>query len=275
MTLPHTDRFFPWFRGPRQAAPLLAGLALVALYGCSKQDPSKPPEGESGAAAGARRAQSQNNLKQMALSILSFNDTYRRLPPAAICDKITGKPLLSWRVILLPYLEQKPLFDEFKLDEPWDGPNNKKLLAKMPDVYAPLGVMPKEPHSTFYRVFVATVDPKLPPGSQHLTAWMTYPAPNTPFGAWGGPFPASISDGASNTIAIVEAAEAVPWTKPDELVYDARKPLPKLGGLFTDGFNVAWMDGSTRFIPHRVDEKTLRALITANGNEVVDPSKFD
>src|SRR5262249_19622762 len=72
-----------------------------------------------------------------------------------------------------------------------------------------------------------------------------------------------------NTIGVVEAGEAVPWTKPDDLGYDDNKPLPKLGGLFPDGFHAVMLDGSVSFFPNRIEGSTLHALITANGGEVV------
>ena len=82
------------------------------------------------------RSESSNNLHQIALAVINYTDSNNStLPPAAICDK-RGKPLLSWRVLILPYLEQDALFKEFKLDEPWDSEHNKKLLKKMPKVYA-------------------------------------------------------------------------------------------------------------------------------------------
>src|ERR1700677_3496891 len=68
----------------------------------------------------AARTQSMNNLKQIALSLHSYHDVYKTFPAAAICDK-DGKPLLSWRVAISPYVEQLPLYNQFKLDEPWDS----------------------------------------------------------------------------------------------------------------------------------------------------------
>ena len=82
----------------------------------------------------ANRNMSQNNLKQIALCMLNYEDTKKRLPARAIYDK-DGKPLLSWRVMMLPYMEEKSLYDQFHLDEPWDSEHNKKLLEKMPDGY--------------------------------------------------------------------------------------------------------------------------------------------
>jgi hypothetical protein len=172
------------------------------------------------------------------------------MPAAAIYGR-DGRPLLSWRVAILPQIEEHWLFKQFKLDEPWDSEHNKKLLERMPKVYAPVGGNPKEPYSTFYRVFTG---------------------PNTPFpGREPSRFPASFLDGTSQTILIVEAAEAVPWTKPDELVFDPSKPMwPLLGGVFAEGAHVALADGSTRFLDRkRLTEKTLHAAITPAGNEVL------
>ncbi|MCI0460941.1 MAG: DUF1559 domain-containing protein [Gemmataceae bacterium] len=205
---------------------------------------------------------SAQNLKNLLLAIHSTHDVYKRLPPPAILDKQTGKPLLSWRVAILPFIEQAHLFRLFNLDEPWDGPNNKKLLERMPSLYAPVGVKTKAPYATFYRVFVAA------PGSG-VTAWQSQPDKESRFGAWGVRLNA-IEDGTSITIGIVEAAESVPWTKPDELVYDDKKPLPKLGGLFRDGFHAAMMDGSVLFISRRADERQIRLAITAADGLPVD-----
>jgi hypothetical protein len=261
------------------AAALLAGLLTLALSACSKQPepdggpkaetegngegrPKETPQDVAKKAEEARRRQSANNLKQIMLALHMFHDTYKRFPPAAICDKQTGKPLLSWRVALLPYVEQSALYKQFKLDEPWDSPHNKKLAEMVVPIYAPPGAKDSEAYKTFYRVFVA------PRGSAMQTAWQTTPNKDAPFGALGEKF-FTIRDGTSNTLGVVEAGEAVPWSKPEELVYDAKKPVPKLGGLFKDGFHAAMADGSVYFFSNRIEEGTLRALITANGGEII------
>ena len=81
------------------------------------------------------------------------------------------------------------------------------------------------------------------------------------------------SHGCSNTILVVEAAQAVPWTKPDELVYDPQKPLPPLGGHFPAVFAVGMADGSVHFIKQGIKESTLRALITRDGGETMEPDQ--
>ncbi|HZW33054.1 MAG TPA: DUF1559 domain-containing protein, partial [Isosphaeraceae bacterium] len=141
----------------------------------------------------ARRAQSVNNLKQIGLALHNFHSANDHFP-ADIRSK-DGKPLLSWRVRILPFLEQQALFNEFKLDQPWDSPHNKPLLDQMPAVFA-VPITPAEPGMTFYRGFSgkrAIFDQTVPKGIK-IT---------------------EITDGTSNTIAVVEAKEAVPWTRPE------------------------------------------------------------
>src|SRR5579883_1440824 len=118
----------------------------------------EPPEDMSAqdAAKLARdMARSRLNLKKLALAMHNYADTYQGQLPRAIMDK-HGKALLSWRVALLPYIEQNELYRQFKLDEPWDSPHNRRLLSKMPAVYAPPGVKTQRPYSTYYQVFVSS-----------------------------------------------------------------------------------------------------------------------
>lgn len=242
---------------------VLIGLAL--LTGCGKkpspaeaeQPAQKPTEGIGQAPelmpelkhipanAEAARLGSQNNMKQLTLAVHDYASANEdRLPPAFIADK-DGKALLSWRVVLLPYLGESKLYKEFKLEQPWDSEHNEKLLPRMPKVYALPGVTTKEPHVTFYRVFFG-------PGT-------LFSKPDGQCAYTIGEIP----DGTSNTIFAVEADERVPWTKPDELSYDPLMiiRLPKLGKLVPDQFLVVMMDGSVRWVSKKVSEKTLRSAI--------------
>jgi prepilin-type processing-associated H-X9-DG protein len=213
------------------------------------------------ARSAARRAQSVNNLKQIGLALHNHHSANNRFPPQAISDR-DGKPLLSWRVAILPFLEQQGLFAEFKRDEPWDSAHNKALLERMPSVYAIPG-SEAGPGMTFYRGFSGEgtlFDPKVKLGVGIAT----------------------VTDGTSNTLGIVEAREAVPWTRPDaEIAFDmTKKPqeaaqlLKSLGGKFPGGFNALFLDGSVRFLKESINALTLKALITRNGGEVVSADSF-
>jgi prepilin-type processing-associated H-X9-DG protein len=152
------------------------------------------------------------------------------------------KPLLSWRVAMLPFIEQDALYREFKLDEPWDSEHNKKLIEKMPKLFAPDNKSGKPGYTHFQMVIGPNA--LLPVGTR---------------------MPASFPDGMSNTIAVVEAAEPVIWTKPDDVMLPG-KELPKdlkrrFGGLWPGGFNVLMWDGSVRFVKDSVSDRTLGLLL--------------
>ena len=158
----------------------------------------------------------------------------------------------------MPFIEQELLYRQFKLDEPWDSENNKKLLPYMPNIYKMSDpTRSQERSGCFYQVFVG-------PGA----AFETTGRPQGQFGP-EGPRMTDFLDGTANTLLIVEAAEAVPWTKPADLSYDPRRPLPKLGGSYEDVFLVALADGSVQWAKRTVSEQTLHALITRNGGEAV------
>jgi hypothetical protein len=235
---------------------LLAGL--VALPACKKQE----DDGASGGALGLRSSnrnllrQSQNNLKQIGLAFHNYYDNYNNLP-VGIAGPDGKTPGLSWRVQILPYIEQDPLYRQFKLDEPWDSEHNKRLIPMMPKTYAAPETDPSS-GLTYYRGFS---------GKGALFHPIQETArPGQPFA--GGSLFARISDGTSNTALAVEAADAVPWTKPDELVFDPKGPVPGLGGVFRDGFNVLFCDASVRFLPGDAPPDALKAMITPNGGEV-------
>jgi prepilin-type processing-associated H-X9-DG protein len=224
---------------PVSAAPVAVALLLPAVQA---------------ARTAARRAQSVNNIKQIMLAMHNYHSANDHFPPAAISDA-EGKPLLSWRVAILPYIEQGELYNQFHLDEPWDSPHNKPLSEKIPQVYKSTMNQPKAANMTFYQVFTgngALFDPKgKATGIRDVT------------------------DGTSNTIAVVEAGEGVIWSKPDDIEFNPEKDLPKLGGLgFPGGFNVGFGDGSVRFIKNSINPMVLKALITRAGGEVVSADSF-
>ncbi len=210
---------------------------------------------------------SQQNLKYIGLALYDYNEHFGRLPAAVVRDK-AGRPLYSWRVALLPFLEEVRLYKQFKLDEPWDSPHNQKLLETTPKCYQPHGGGYDDPGLTRYQVLVGQ---------------------GTAFGREGltltkDDFP----DGFAETILVVEAAEPVPWTKPVDLVYDTDGPLPALGGFYAKpvhflcyevkrrpGFNASFADGSARFIRSSAEESDIRAIITRDGGEPVKWSRLE
>ncbi len=204
---------------------------------------------------------SQNNLKQIARALHSYHQAYGRFPPAVVRAS-NGRPLYSWRVLVLPYLEEGSLFDEFKLDEAWDSAHNLPLVERMHKVFsAPEqeGLV-TDPGTTFYQAIVGA---------------------GTAFeNEHGAQQPADFPDRTANAILLIEAGEAVPWTKPVDVINKPHEPLPAVGGIFktegrfslfgsnrVKGFNVAFVDGSVHWMPANVPDSELRALITRNGGE--------
>src|ERR1700693_4889718 len=129
----------------------------------------------------------------------AYHSVYGRFPPAVVYGQ-DGRPLYSWRVLVLPYLEEQALYDQFHLDEPWDSPHNIQLLARMPTTYAPPGSKKKlaPPYHTFLHVFVGK---------------------GTAFESPKGETFTSFTKGTSETILVVEGGEAVPWSKPEDIPY--------------------------------------------------------
>jgi Protein of unknown function (DUF1559)/Domain of unknown function (DUF4190) len=201
----------------------------------------------------ARRAQCVNNIKQIGLAMHNYVSAYDCFPPAAIYDE-DGKPLLSWRVLVLPYLGQGPLYSKFHLDEPWDSPNNK-----------PLG-------DVMLSVFKCPSDPE--PGV--LTKYQVFVDPRSMFtGKPSGVSIREVTDGTSNTLLVVEAAHAVPWSKPEDLTVAAMTdPALGTGSKHPGGFDASMADGSVRFIKssptNPVNPQMLRAWVTRDNGEVVN-----
>jgi hypothetical protein len=193
----------------------------------------------------AGRISSTNNLKQIGLAMHNYHDTKGTLPPAAICDK-NGQPLLSWRVALLPFIEQQELFNKFKLDEPWDSENNKKLIPLMPKTYN---------------------DPMLAPPAGTTNYRVIY-GKDCAIGLQKSLTLLGIPDGTSNTGMVFQMADTTIWTRPDDFEYDKQKPLPKVFP-YTSGFLVLFADGSVRSMPRTTPERTLRLIIEANDGQGV------
>jgi beta-lactamase regulating signal transducer with metallopeptidase domain len=196
---------------------------------------------------GSQRQLSANNLKQLGLALHNFESAYRHLPATTRSQNPEHKHPVSWRVMILPFIEQGELFQQYRFDEPWDGPNNSKLLAKMPAVFR----NPDDPKDSTLTSYVA------------ISGDETIFRPDSPTSF------REVSDGLSNTVMVVEAKTSIPWMKPEDVIYLRDKPLPSTGGIFEQGFHALFGDGSVRFLSESIDESLLRAMYTARGGEVL------
>jgi len=218
---------------------------FMAQIGQSAPGP-KDYEKPEAPATPAQRQRASNNLKMIGIAMHNHHDTTGSLPANTLTKD--GKPGLSWRVLLLPYLEEDNLYREFNLDEAWDSANNIKLVDKLPKVFMPVRGK-AEKNQTFLQMFAGK---------------------DTLMGEAGkGIAFANVTDGLSNTIMVVEAGKPVDWTKPDDLAFDG-KAIPKLGGMFDGQFHALMGDGSVKKIPNGIDEKTLLRSITRSDGEVAD-----
>jgi Protein of unknown function (DUF1559) len=215
-----------------------------------------------------------NHFQQIGLALLNYHDVHKYFPDRAIRDA-DGKPLLSWRVKMLPYMDGAALFNQFHHDEPWDSPHNRKLIDQMPNDFRIVGGVDSGPGRTRLLALVGkdlafAPDPNMVPeefkppagesGGKNLPAYKR-PVPGFPLRAF--------SDGASKTIIVVEAApdRAVIWTKPDDLEVDLTDPKQGITdgkadffALFADGRTVEELKGS-------IDSKALRAMFTRNAGD--------
>lgn len=221
------------------------------------EEPANPPadgqtteHGIDISRAQARRIQSLNNCKQIGLGLLTYDLENKHLPARAKFS-LDKKPLLSWRVLILPYIDETNLYKQFNLDEPWDSEHNKQLLKKMPAAYKDSQIK----YESGKTVYEAVVGPGL---------------------AFEGSTPLKLSDlldGASYTIAVVEVApeKAVPWTKPEDWEVDLKEPLKGLADVQPFGaFQTVFFDGHVEAIKRTIDPDLLKAMFTRNGGESVD-----
>jgi hypothetical protein len=196
---------------------------------------------------GEKKLESSKKLQALGLAMHLYEYDHGSLPPAVLRDQglgDRGQPY-SWRVALLPYLGENDLFSQYRRDEPWDSPANKAVLARMPRVFAAPGDVRAADGLTHYQVLVG-------PGT-------AFERPNSRVRL--GDFPR----GASETILVVEAADPVPWTKPQDLPYDPDGPLPKVGGVVGNGFHAMFADASVRWIEAEKQENELRTHVPRNG----------
>ncbi len=194
-----------------------------------------------------------NNLKHIMLALHNYHDANKTFPPAANCSP-DGKPLLSWRVHILPYLDESALYKEFHLNEPWDSEHNRKLVTRMPAIYASSNITARQ-------------------RTQGLTTYLGISGEHTLFFGLEGRSIRAITDGTSNTIGIVDATtdHVVNWTEPKDLKVDPKNPHKGLAGQLERKFRVGICDGSVRAIPDAITPQNLRRLLLIDDGEVVDP----
>jgi hypothetical protein len=237
------------FRNPRDA-PRPPNMKL----------PSPAFPQRTGAASADSRTGASNNLKQIVLAMHAYADKEKHLPAAAIYDA-QGKPLLSWRVAIMPYLGtfEQSLYKQIHLDEPWDSAHNKFFVNMMPNVYGSPGGKNLARGKTCILV---------PTGQRFAFAGQA-------FADQPGRKTADFTDGLSNTILVVEAApdRAVEWTRPDDLAVDEADPAAGLFGTREGGVLAGFADGAVKFIPQSTGRDVLHALFTINGGESM-PTDF-
>jgi hypothetical protein len=191
---------------------------------------------------------SRNNLKQIALALHNYHDTYNTFPPAVKLGK-DGKTPHSWRVAILPYIEEQALYNQYKFDEPWDSENNKKVAATIPAVY-------RSPTAT---------------NGSNCTSYVVLTHANGIFNATPaakGTKMAQVTDGTSNTVAIVEANAEIPWTKPEDIAIVDGQPLPQLGMPGAATITVALCDGSVQQLTSKLTDEFRKLITMGDGNTV-------
>ena len=195
----------------------------------------------------SRRSQCKNNLKQIGLALHNYHDVYQAFPPAYTVDA-AGKPLHSWRTLILPYLEQQALYDKIDLSKSWDDPANAEALKTCPHFYR----CPSTTGPSDQATYLAIAGPE---GCLSTT----HPRPLS-----------EITDGTSNTLLVVEVpvANAVPWMSPQDA---DEKLLLSFGEQtlrqHTGGIHGLLADGSVFFLGGTLEPATWIGLCTVAGNE--------
>lgn len=191
------------------------------------------------------------------MAVANYHETYGCLPPAYIADS-NGKPMHSWRVLILPFLDYPKFYKRYKFDEPWNGPNNSKLALDHNIYWCPS-------HGD----------------ESDQTCYVAVTGAKTAFPAGRSVTHADLTDGPSNTIAIVEIANSgIHWMEPRDLSFDDMSfkvnadPSRSISSLHELGANVLLADWSTRFLGTKTPEDTIRSLLTIDGAEAVGPLDF-
>jgi prepilin-type processing-associated H-X9-DG protein len=254
----------------KRALRLVPALVILAIIGTlfALVIPVTPSVREA-----ARRNQCMNNLKQLALGILNYESATGGLPPAYVKDA-NGTPMHSWRTLILPYLDELPLYKSYNFNEPWDGPINSTLIGQMPEVYRCPSQSDGKAGSAFETHYFAVVGPgSIFPGDKAATI-------------------RSSTDGISNTLMLIEATGlGVNWLDPRDVTVDEAVELlttkPRSGhshvheGFFTTTYhetsqrNVVFIDGHVVHMGQFDDADVAKALLTIAGGETIPQELAD
>jgi len=197
-----------------------------------------------------------NNLRQIGVALQSYAMDHGSFPPAYLADE-NGTPMHSWRVLILPYLNEDLLYQQYDFDEPWDGLNNMVLANQMPACYE----CPSDPQT-----------------ASQETSYMVIVGPETMFPGTEAVRQAQCRDGLSTTLCVVEVANSsVTWTEPQDLAADkmlfeiTAGGRQEIGSYHLGGAHVLFCDGSVQFLSDATSPEELEALSTRDGGEQVAP----
>jgi hypothetical protein len=203
--------------------------------------------------AAARGTECASNLNTISVAMHQYQQRYGTFPPAYVVDE-NGRPKHSWRALLLPFLDPG-LAGQYNYDEPWDGPNNRRLAARTPSVYRCPSESPTSPSGTTSYVVI----------DRHGAIFDGVKASSF----------ADITDGTSSTILVVEASEAaIPWMEPRDLRPGDTSMMMHVDDYGIDsqhpgGSYVLMADGSTHFLSSSTTAQEIEGMVTAAGGESV------
>ena len=233
------------------------GVVIVALLGglvvCGGVMAALLLPAVQAAREAARRMECSNNLKQVALAMHNYHDTYKTFPPAYIAND-AGEPVRSWRALILPFVEEAPLYDRYNFNVPWDSTENQFAI------------------STAIRVYSCPSDPANATDTNYLLLTGT----GTIFEVGKNPTFREIRDGTSNTIMAVEMhGSGINWSEPKDMDIETFVGMFGPNGTgsasssHVGGLNVVLADGSVRFLSFNTDPVTVRGLSTSSGGEQI------
>jgi hypothetical protein len=240
---------------------ILIVIAVIAVLGIGVALAAMP------AIRASREAKRQmlcsSNLKLIGMALHSYHDVYRVFPPAYLADE-NGKPMHSWRVLILPFLgdaETDALYESYRFDEPWDGEHNRTLADKMPSIFA----CPSDSPTTRETNYLAVVDEEtMWPGAESTRRF-------------------SVTDGSARTIQIVESVSGkVPWLEPRDLTLEqattqvnSDSQEPGMSSHHGETVKVLFADTTIHTLAKGTTSETLRALLTRAGGEPINEGALD